>query len=139
MIEMKIHHIGYLVKKMEKAKLLFIEMGFKVEQEMIYDDYREIDICFLNKEGYRIELVSPRNADSVVYGLRKKIGNSPYHICYEVDNLEESIKVLGKLRFVVCQEPHAAKALGNRKVAFLINSQMGMIELLEKTVIKGTV
>jgi len=61
---MKIHHIGYLVKSMEKAQKTFTELGYRIEQETVYDDYRQIDICFLEKDGYRIELVCPGTATS---------------------------------------------------------------------------
>ena len=41
---MKIHHIGYLVKKIEKAISAFLDLGYIVEKETIYDNYRDIDI-----------------------------------------------------------------------------------------------
>ena len=129
---MKIHHIGYLVKNLEKAQKAFIELGYRIEQETVYDDYRQIDICFLEKDGYRIDLVCPRTESSVVANLRKKIGNAPYHICYETENLEEAVEELKQKRFVVCEEPQAAPALKGRQVVFLVHGQMGMIELVEQ-------
>lgn len=128
---LKIHHIGYLVKNIAKTKTLFTEIGYSVEKDTTYDNFRDVDICFLIKDGYRIELVSPRTSSSVVGELRKKIGNSPYHICYEVDNLENAIEELGQKRFVLWEEPQIAPAIDGRRVAFLVNGQMGMIELLE--------
>lgn len=56
---LKIHHIGYLVKKIEKAKKSFEALGYLVEQDTVYDDIRKVNICFLVKDGYRVELVSP--------------------------------------------------------------------------------
>ncbi len=129
---MTVHHIGYLVKNIEKSKVLFTDLGFSIEQDTVYDDWRDVNICFLVKNGYRVELVSPTNSSSVVGELRKKIGNSPYHICYEVNNLEEAIVELGKSRFVIWEEPHEAPAIDGNRVAFLVNSQIGMIELVEK-------
>lgn len=128
---LKIHHIGYLVKNIEKSQALFTAMGYMLEQSPIYDEYRDVDICFLSKDGYRIELVAPRTSKSVVGELRKKIGNSPYHICYEVENLEEAVTAFRKNHFVIWEEAHVAPALAGKRVAFLINGQMGMIELLE--------
>ena len=55
----KIHHIGYLVKNIEKASKLFLTLGYQVEQDTVYDNYRGVDIRFLNKDGYRVELVAP--------------------------------------------------------------------------------
>ena len=87
---------------------------------------------FLEKNGYRVELVSPKTNNSVVADLRKKIGNSPYHICYETDDLEAEVDSLKQKRFVVCEEPHDAVALKNRRVVFMVHGQVGMIELVEK-------
>lgn len=128
---MKIHHIGYLVKKIDKALETFLDLGYQIIQETIYDEYRGIYICFLERDGYVIELVSPASVKSVVSGLLTKTGNSPYHICYEVSDMEEEIQKLRKLHYVICSEPHEAVACSNRKVCFLVHPHMGMIELLE--------
>lgn len=128
---MKIHHIGYLVKKIEKAISAFTDLGYIVEKETIYDSYRDIDICFLIKDGYRVELVSPKSKNSVVYEMYKNTGNSPYHICYETDDPESDIKWLLDNNYILCDEKHPAVALENREVCFFVHPYMGMIELLE--------
>ena len=128
---MKVHHIGYFVKNIDKGLKTFCSLGYEIEQDVVRDEYRGIDIAFLVKDGYRIELVSPYTQESVVYELRKKMGNSPYHICYEVSNLDEAIKTLQEQRFVVTQEPHEAVAIEGKRVCFLIHGQMGIIELVE--------
>ena len=73
MSTLTIHHIGYLVKKIVPAIRSFEALGFQVVREVIRDDIREVDICFLEKDGYRVELVSPYSATSVVAGLLKNI------------------------------------------------------------------
>lgn len=131
---MKIHHIGYLVKKLDRAKAAFLALGYSVEHEPVRDEYRKIDIIFLRHDGYRIELVSPYDPDSVVGGLVNRLGNSPYHVCYETSNLAEDIARLREQRYVICGEPMSAPACGGEKVVFMIHPFLGMIELLEKRV-----
>ena len=97
---LKIHHIGYLVKKIEKAKKTFEVLGYHIEQDTVYDEIRKVDICFLIKDGYRVELVSPVSADSVVSGLLKKYKNTPYHICYEAEDPEEACQELTSNGFI---------------------------------------
>ncbi len=128
---MKVHHIGYLVKDINKSISIFQSLGYSIEKDIIYDQYREIDICFLINESERIELVAPKKAESAVGELRKKIGNAPYHICYETDNLEREIQNLRANRFVIWQEPLEAPAIDGQRVAFLVNGQIGLIELVE--------
>ena len=129
---MTIHHIGYLVKKLERAKKAFESLGYSVEQDIVRDEYRKIDILFLVKDGYRVELVSPYDPTSVVAGLMTRTGNSPYHVCYEVEDLAGEIERLRNERYVVSSEPAPAPACGGMRVAFMIHPYLGMIELLQK-------
>lgn len=127
-----IHHIGYLVKNVFEAVDTFLDMGYEKESDIVYDKFRDIDICFLLKEGYRVELVAPKSKESVVGKLYKKIGNAPYHICYEVCDLEQSIEEYIGKGFIIWDEPNIAPALDNHHVVFLMERHMGIVELLEK-------
>lgn len=129
---MRIHHIGYLVRKMDKAKAAFVDLGYTIEQDTVLDDYRQINICFLKKDGYLIELVSPISKESVVHDLMKKIGNSPYHICYVTGAFDEDTKMLLDKKYVMCSEKHEAIAFSGRRVCFLVHPYMGMVELVEE-------
>ena len=48
---MRIHHIGYLVKKMDKAVKAFLNLGYTLVQDVVLDDYRQVTICFMEKDG----------------------------------------------------------------------------------------
>lgn len=128
---LKIHHIGYLVKKIDAAVLSFKNLGYRITQDTIYDDIRKVNICFLQKDNYCIELVSPTSEDSVVSGLLKKYKNCPYHICYETENFDNDYQVLLSSGFISIDTPTPAPALQNREVVFLTNPSMGMIELIK--------
>lgn len=131
MLTLKVHHIGYLVKKIESAVRSFQELGYEIVQDTVYDEIRKVNICFLQKNGYRIELVSPVSDDSVVSSLMKRFKNSPYHICYETEHFDEDYQALSNGGFISIDTPTPAPALQNRKVVFLTSPLMGMIELLE--------
>ncbi|MCQ2518621.1 MAG: VOC family protein [Lachnospiraceae bacterium] len=128
---MRVHHIGYLVKKIEKAQAEFTKLGYETEAETVYDGLREIDICFMVKDGTRVELVAPKTETSVVTGLMGRYKNSPYHICYESDDFDGDVENLTKNGYAQIDEPMPAPALGGRRVVFLMNSFLGMIEILE--------
>ncbi len=130
MSNLKVHHIGYLVKKIDAAIHSFENLGYQITQETIYDAIREVNICFLEKNGYTIELVSPVSDTSVAAGLMKKYKNSPYHICYETENFEQAYQELTAGGFLAIDTPTPAPALDNREVVFLTNAAMGMIELI---------
>lgn len=126
----KIHHIGYLVKKIAAAKQTFEALGYRLEQDTVYDPGRDVDICFLQKDGWRVELVSPVSEHSVVAGLLKKYKNCPYHICYEVEDYENASASLSAAGFLAIDTPAEAPAMENRKVAFFSSPAIGMVELL---------
>lgn len=133
MNNLKIHHIGYLVKRIEKAIKAFEDLGFVVEKPSKIDSTRNVSIAFLIKDGYRIELVSPISEESVVFNLLKKYKNSPYHICYESDkgNFEHDIELLINQGYVAIDKPTPAPCIDGRRVVFLMNPSLGMVELLE--------
>ena len=127
---LKVHHIGYLVKKIEKAKQTFEMLGYHTEQDIVRDDIRKVDICFLIKDGYRVELVSPVSEDSVVYSLLKKYKNCPYHICYETTDFDSAYEALRAEGFRSMDTPTPAPALSGRNVVFMSHPALGMIELI---------
>ena len=130
---MKVHHIGYLVKDIHKSIPSFEELGYSIVKKTVYDKARDVNICFMQQDGYCIELVEPCSEKSVVYDQLKRQGNTPYHICYEVDDLESTIEEYRSQKYVLMQPPAVAPAIDGRRVAFMFHRTVGMIELVEMT------
>ena len=130
---MIIDHIGYAVKKIEKAKSAFEALGYVFEQ-MIEDTDRNILICFGQKDGYRIELVQPldKKKESPVDAYLSKVGPTPYHICYTSDTFEKDMEALKNQGFRVIIEPVKAVAFGGKRVVFLMNLGLGLMEIVER-------
>lgn len=129
---MKIHHIGYLVKKIEKSIESFEALGYLITVSSTWDEGRKAHICFLENEGYCVELICP-SKESSLYPLLKQYNNAPYHICYVCDHLEQTIEGLASKKFMMFKEPAPAPVIGkNARVAFLMNASIGMIELVEE-------
>ncbi len=129
---MVIHHVGYLTKDLEKAEKEFLALGYTIEQAVKLDELRKINISFLINGNYRVELIEPVDDTSPMYPLLKKYKNTPYHFCYEVDNLDSSVTDLSNKGYTVMQAPLEAPCIEGRRVAFLMNSNLGIIELVEK-------
>ncbi len=128
---MKIHHVGYLVKNIEKARVRFLSLGYEVERPVKYDEIRDVDIEFLVNDGYRVELIQPLSDKSPMYPLLKRFKNAPYHMCYVTEDLEKSVEELTGNGFTVIQEPEVAPCIDGKKVVFLNNISVGIIELVE--------
>lgn len=132
---MKLHHYGFATKSIEKSLKEFQKLGYSATTEKITDLIQGVELLFINN-GYDhlIELVAPIDGqeESPVTKILQKNGASLYHICYKVNDIEQSIIDLKQQRFVVVLPPTPAIAFANRRISFLYNTHIGLIEILEK-------
>lgn len=128
------HHIGIACFNIEETASFYTEQGYTLS-ETIFDPVRNVHIAFLNSQRQNmpcIELIAPHDETSPVCKNLQKNGVSPYHICYETENLEESITELKKQKFIMVSKPSPAIAFGSNRVCFLFSKSTGLIELVEK-------
>lgn len=129
---MKVHHTGYLVQDIKKSEAKFAALGFIPKGEVVFDGYRKVRIIFLKNGSHTVELIEPVGEESPIYGLMKKYRNSPYHICYEVADLSEAIKYFTENGAMLISPAEYAPAIDpEKKVAFLMDPDIGIFELLE--------
>lgn len=132
MENIKFHHFGVACRDIDKTAGEYSVLGYS-KGEIVFDPLQNINICFLSHPAMPlVELLSPVNGNSPVVQILEKNGVTPYHACYVVDNLEDAIKKFKRRRYVIVSTPKEACAIGNRRVAFLYNADMGLIELVEK-------
>ena len=129
---MTVHHIGYAVPDIDKALVEFAALGWKVCSDVTDDEARRVKIVFMEQSGYKIELVAPLAGESPIKQTLQKGSGTPYHICYEVDNLEAAEAELKKAKFIPFKKAAVAPAIGGRRVEFMYAKQNGVIELVEK-------
>ena len=128
---MKVDHIGYAVKNIDKAKKPFEALGYEFGST-IKDTARNVNLCFGELDGYRVELVAPIGNGSPVDMHLSKIGPTPYHICYKSDDIEADIERLKNNRYKVSVPLATAVAFDNRRVVFLYSLAAGLIEIVEE-------
>lgn len=131
---MKIDHIGYAVKRLDKAIECFKKIGYVECRKMIDDHDRNIRICFLENDGHVIEVVAPldKNDGSPVDGILSKNGPIAYHICYRSLQFDEEIERLIQNGYRIVIPPARAVAFGGKRVVFLMDLFIGLIELVEE-------
>lgn len=127
------HHIGVATSDLEKAIAVYKKLGYALQDEKTFlDPIQQVHIGFMICEGHpMIELIAPANENSPVQKIISKMGASPYHTCYEVSDIEESIRMFKAEKFIVVVKPVPAVAFNNRTICFLFNSQIGLVELLQ--------
>lgn len=125
------HHVGIASEDMTKTSEQYLAAGYNMSA-VIYDKVQQTNISFLYKEGSPLlELVEPEGDISPVRNIINKGGVTPYHFCYEVANLDDSIDQLRQKKYVLLVKPVEAIAFDGRKICFLFHKDIGLIELLE--------
>jgi methylmalonyl-CoA/ethylmalonyl-CoA epimerase len=129
---LRFHHIGYAVENISLTAEYYIKAGWILSVIQI-DTVQNSQIAFLLKDGFPLmELVAPIDGNSPIVKTLNKMGVTPYHICYEVDDIEQAIAELKKQYFMLLFKPVEAIAFENRKICYLYHKHIGLIELLNK-------
>ena len=129
---MNFHHIGVATDSIEKTAEYYLEVGYKMS-DIIFDHIQKVNITFLSKKSMpMIELLEPASDDSPVSNILMKSGVSPYHMCYQVKDIDLAISELKNKKYISLSKPIEAIALSMKRICFLFNKNVGLIELLEE-------
>lgn len=126
------HHVGVAVKSIADTLPYYTGIfGFRQVSETIAVPPQRVNVCFVEAPpGFLIELVEGTGENSPVEKVLKKAGSGPYHICYKVEDLDETIAALrqeGCILFKRFELP----AHGLRRFAFLLDPHKQLFELCE--------
>jgi len=128
----RIDHVGYLTGDIPSTAKAFEKLGYQMG-EIIDDNTQRTRICFLTKPNeVRVELVEPYEDNTTMQKMLNKRGVTPYHTCYEVDDVDSEYEQLIQEDWTALFKPVAAPAFGNRKICYFWNSEIGFIELVNK-------
>jgi methylmalonyl-CoA/ethylmalonyl-CoA epimerase len=87
----RIHHVAVVIKEMEPALAFWrdsLGLDLDVLEEIAHDRVR---IAFLPVGESKIELVEPTDDTTGVARFLAKGGEGVHHVCFEVDNLAETL------------------------------------------------
>lgn len=132
-MKLKVHHVGYAVTSIEQSLPEFEALGWSACSGVTEDASRKVKIQFIRLDDEVVELVAPLTDDSPICKILQKSSGTPYHICYEVDSLEDMEAKLKAMRFMVFKKPAPAPAIGMRRVEWFYSKNGGIIELVEKS------
>jgi len=130
---MKLHHIGVAVKSIRKAVEYYVgTFGFRKASETLHVPTENVRVCMIEApDGVLIELVEGLSDDSPVKEVLSRPGAGPYHLCYEVPDLDATIE---RLRSEHCflLKRFDRPAYGHRRFAFLLTPDRQLFELCER-------
>ena len=111
------------------ASLAGANYGFALVWALLFS---VIATIILQEMTARLGIVTQQGlGENIVGELINKNGVIPYHTCYSVDDLNESVKLLTTKNFRQISKKIKAKAFNNSLIQFLYNPNAGIIELLE--------
>ena len=131
-MKLKVHHIGYAVPSIEQSLSEFEALGWTICSGVTEDESRKVRIQFIRMGEDVVELVAPLTEDSPIRKTLQKGSGTPYHICYEVDSLEDAEAEFKSKSFIVFKKPSPAPAIGMRRVEWFYSKNGGILELVEK-------
>lgn len=130
-MDCQLNHIGYITDDIVKTAENFRMLGYEVGI-IVNDDTQHTRICFLTKPGStNIELVEPYEDNRTMQKMLKR-GVTPYHTCYEVDDMQAAYEEMLDHDFTPLFKPVVAPAFGNRLICYFWKTDIGFIELVNR-------
>ena len=129
----KIEHIGYLTGNIENTASKFKSLGYHWGGVIYNDDRQQCRIGFMEKpDEVRIELVEPYDDNEPMLKMLKKKGVSPYHVCYEVDDVDVVLNELNEEGWLPLFARVPAPAFDNRLICYMFKQEIGYVEFVNK-------
>ena len=132
-MKVNVHHYGLATNNLERCAKVFLALGYQVS-EPIFDPVQHVKVAFvIRDEGVPpIEIVCDSETGGPTGEILSKLGSGLYHICYEVDHIEHAIETLRNMGFLLRHKPVKATAFNGKRIAWLYNRDIGLVELLER-------
>lgn len=131
---MKLHHTGYITGNIDETAKAFEVLGYS-KQPTFDDTIQKCFICFLKRDDGEplIELVQPYEENKSMQKMLTKRGVSPYHLCYEVEDVQTMYDRLSETEgWLPMFAPVEAIAFDNRKITYFMNAETGFVEFVNK-------
>jgi len=130
---MKIHHIGIVVNNIQDSLGEFSKF-IKFDETTIPTliGSQKVNVCFMKIGEIRIEFIEPVGNESPVKKFLEK-GGGFNHICFEVNNLSETINEIVEKGGRLIVSP--VKGFEGRQIAFVLlnmkKTNLNLVELVE--------
>lgn len=135
MTSLRFSHLGIAVSNIEKALSVYQELfGYTPVSGPFDDPIQKVSVCLVGTDvpgNPVIELVAPVDDDSPVSKMLAR-GVGAYHVCYEVDDIDQTLRDVRAKGCVVVTEPVPAIAFEGRRVAWFYTPTRQLVEIVEQ-------
>ena len=129
-----LHHVGFVVASISAVAPQFAAMlDSDWDGEIIADPLQDSRVSFLRSKiasNPLFELVEPLGNESPVRKFLER-GGGMHHLCFQVADLEEQLRMSREKGALVTRQPAPAVAFGGRRIAWVFTKTKLLIEFLE--------
>ncbi len=132
--QLALHHVGFVVPDIVAGMTGFVNSLAAEWDGQIYEDpYQKVKVAFLKtKPGEaQIELVEPAGEESPVLRFLREKGGGFHHVCYETQDLEQTLAGMKLRGSLIAKRPRPAVAFEGRRIAWVLTAEKFLVELLE--------
>ena len=131
----KINHIAIAVPNVKEAALKWQQVLNMEKSEIIILEEHDVKVVFLEFSNLKIELLEPLNNKSPISKfLEKNPKGGMHHICFEVENIKETINSLKNKNINILGDGNPKIGAHDKPVVFLHpNDLSGTLIELEET------
>ncbi len=130
----RVVHLGIAVPDLDQAVESYGDLfGYRLLTGPFDDAAQQARVCFVGtgEPGDVVfELIAPLGEDSHVSRLLAR-GGGAYHVCHEVDDIDQAVAHLKARGCLIVQAPVPAVAFEGRRIAWLYTPTRQLMELLE--------
>lgn len=134
MSDAKLHHLAVVVADIARSAELYKKLlNISPISKVVHDQQQKVHIQFLAGGALgdlQIELLAPEGDESPVASALKK-GGGPNHLCFEVADLDQTLKLALEQGCRLIAQPTEAPALADRRIAFVFTPDQQIVEFLE--------
>lgn len=136
MLSFRLRHIGIAVDSLETAAELYETLfGVSLIAGPFNDPAQGVRVAFYVNDRFLacpLELVEPLDRTSPVSKILHDMKrSSAYHMCVEVENLDEALESLKAVGSVLVAAPVPAVAFAGRRIAWVYLKTRHLMEVLE--------
>jgi|SRR2546423_9013649 methylmalonyl-CoA/ethylmalonyl-CoA epimerase len=129
------HHIGFVVSSIDNSVQGFVQtLQSEWDGKIFHDPNQVVRVTFLHAKQPAspvVELVEPAGENSPVIPFLKR-GGGLHHLCYEIDDLEEQLRLSRSQGGLVVRPPMPAVAFEGRRIAWVYTKSKLLLEYLER-------
>lgn len=127
------HHVGFVVTSIAPVIEGFCRaLDGEGWSETWHDPVQKVRVAFIYPKvgGPSFELVEPAGQESPVEDFLAS-GGGLHHVCYEVNDLDQTVRDARNRGLVMIRRPRPAVAFDGRSIAWFVSREKLLIEFLE--------